>query len=176
MVDLVRSGLDQMKFALNHAYLFKKKRTAAMIGWLTFSTSFCVEQLNVFVILTSRYGIGLVANFIALQVIGQFGTYFYASLGDEPLKALMSDELMAKLVRVQHTTSKRCKPWELTDILDEKGQPRPILVRFVDRRWDNKIIFVLYRLSRAFFVIYYFYFMPLGLMILSLCLPLFWSS
>jgi hypothetical protein len=47
----------------------------------------------VFVILTNFHGINLVANFIALQIIGQFGLIFFASLGNEPLMKLMDDEV-----------------------------------------------------------------------------------
>lgn len=63
-------GLDQMKFALNHPYLFKKKKVAVFLGWTNFFVNYFVEQLNVFVILTSFHGLGLIGNFIALQVIG----------------------------------------------------------------------------------------------------------
>jgi hypothetical protein len=55
-----------MKFALNHPYMFEKKGTAIMVAWANFLITYLVEQLNVFVILTSFHGIGLVGNFVAL--------------------------------------------------------------------------------------------------------------
>jgi hypothetical protein len=125
--------------------------------------------------LTSFHGIGLVGNFIALQVIGQFGTYFYASLASDPLVGLVTDEVTSNLLVVRHTTSKRCKPHEMTDVLDEKGEPRPMLVRFRDRQCSNKCGFVMYKLCRIFYITYYYYFMPLILLFLSLNLPVRWG-
>jgi hypothetical protein len=42
-VDSVKIGLQQMKFALNHPYLFKKKKTAVLVSWLIFFANYMVE-------------------------------------------------------------------------------------------------------------------------------------
>ena len=42
-VDAVNTFLDQMKFALNHPYMFKKKKTSFLVSWLGFFVNFLVE-------------------------------------------------------------------------------------------------------------------------------------
>jgi hypothetical protein len=42
-VDPTKIGLEQMKFAINHPYLFKKKKTAILVSWLIFFANYMVE-------------------------------------------------------------------------------------------------------------------------------------
>jgi hypothetical protein len=165
-----------MKFALNHPYLFEKKKTSWLISFLGAFSNYMVEQCNVFVILTSFHGIGLVGNFIALQVIGNFGTFFYSSLGSEPLKNILSDEVAGAVFVVQHTTSKRCKDYEVSEVLDEDDNPRPLKITFGRRTCQNRVGWAIYKFMRGLYVMYYFYFMPLFLLGFSLGLPVYWGK
>ena len=66
MLGELRSGLDRMKFSVNHPYMFQNPSIAGIIGATQAFMNFMVEILNVFVILTSFDPIDILANFVVL--------------------------------------------------------------------------------------------------------------
>lgn len=75
------SGLNNMKFALNHYYRFENPWMAYLAGFLQAVSIFVIEIVNFFVILTSQSYLEVVMNFMALAIISEFDNAFYISLG-----------------------------------------------------------------------------------------------
>lgn len=72
---------------------------------------------------------------------------------------------------IKHTTSKKCDVTELTDEKDDEGQFRPVKIDFKARSIDNKILFLLYKVLRIFYVSCFFYFVPFTAIIISTLMP-----
>ena len=130
--------------------------------------NFMVEILNVFVICTSFDPITILANFVILQVISQFDNYMYESLGGEPFKKLLSDDIANNILIVHHTTSKRCSEEEISTLRDDNDVPRPLRITWGSRNFSNKIMYFFYKMSRLFFVVIYFYFVPMSVFYFSI--------
>lgn len=65
-------------------------------------------------------------NFVALTVIAEFDDYVYESLRSEGLSLLIEDNISKKLFKVQHTTSKLCPVEDLSEVIDNDGNYRPL--------------------------------------------------
>lgn len=75
------ASLNRMKFAVNHEYMFQTPGLAFLSALLQFIVNFLIDFMTVLVMLTHHTGIGLVANFVVLQVITCFDYFSYNSLG-----------------------------------------------------------------------------------------------
>lgn len=132
-----------------------------------------VECCNIVVICVAFYPVAIVLNFIAIAVISEFDNYVYASMRNECMKKIIEErEINEEIFVKHHTTSKRCGLEELSDQKDEKGNFRPLKVTFGSRGCGNKMLYIVYKLYRIFFVSVYFYFMPFIVVLLSILLPL----
>ena len=91
----------------------------------------------------------IVLNFISLSIISEFDNFVYGSLRKEKFKELLSEENQCKILQINFTTSITCHGGEdgdLTDLFDEDtGKQLPMKIRFQDRSFMNKLLFMLYR-------------------------------
>lgn len=78
---------------------------------------FFVELMNMMVILTYFEPLNIVSNFVALSIVSEFDKMMYESSGPQTLKKLLYEEVCDKIMVIQHTTSKRCKETELSEVL-----------------------------------------------------------
>ena len=161
-----------MQYCVNHPYMFHNWYKAFAIATLQHISVQFVELLTVVYILVSDYPLSIVANFFVLTVITQFEQFIYSALGQDPFKTLLDDEVKDKVFIIQHTTSNRVLPGELSKVKDEDGNYRPLQIKFGDRTPINKLLFVFYRICRAWYVSWYFYFQPFSVFILAVMIPL----
>ncbi len=90
--------------------------------------------MNIVIILTSTDPVDIVYNFIALAVIAEFDDFVYSALRNEPMKLLIKSEVTENVLIIKHTTSKKCKEHELSDVLDDESDEfRKLKVLFSDR-------------------------------------------
>ena len=165
-----------MKYAVNNRGSFLDYRQAFLMGLLQSIFGTAVETVCLFVVLSSQTSSDVVFNFIAMAVISEFDNFVYASLRMEKLKDLTSQDNADKLLRVSYTTSSKAKTFrdggEASDQVDENGEPICVKISFWhDRSCMNKLLYLVYRLNRSFFVGIYFYFYPPLQLVLTFILP-----
>ncbi len=131
-----------------------------------------VEFVNIEIILTSLNPVDIVYNFIALAIIAEFDDFVYSSLRNESMKKLIEKEITEKVLIIRHTTSKKCKEDELSTVLNEDGEFRPLKVTFKSRDGCNKCMYIAYKVMRTFYVSVYFYFMPFTTIVLTCVIPI----
>jgi hypothetical protein len=98
------------------------------VAFLSSLTVILVEIVNIVIILTSISPVDIVYNFIALAIIAEFDDFVYASLRNESMKKLIMKEVTDRLLVIRHTTSKKCKDYEVSDVRDELGELRPLKI------------------------------------------------
>ena len=172
LIDEVCTGLDNMKFCLNHPYLFQSYKQAWLVGFLQSLITIMVEFANIEIILTSVNPVDIVYNFIALAIIAEFDDFVYASLRNECMKKLCEKECTQKVLIVRHTTSKKCQPNEVSTVRDEDGVLRPLRVEWSSREPANRGMYCCYKCMRTFYVSVYFYFMPFTTIMLTCIIPI----
>ena len=116
--------------------------------------------------------IAIVFNFIALAIIAEFDNYVFASMKSESFKELTEKSFCKKVFVIHHTSSKKCKENELSNVKDEDGVLRPLKVSISSRTFVNKFLYILYKLLRTFYVSLFFYFMPFSAIIISTLFPI----
>lgn len=171
-VDEVHAGLEMMKYSVNHPYKFNQPSVAWMSGFLQYLSCLTVEMANIGVICAANDTIDIVFNFIALAIIAEFDNYVYGSMKNESFKELTSRKFCKHVLVIHHTTSKKCREHELSDVKDEDGNFRPLGIKFKSRDTRNKIMFVTYKFFRMFYVSLFYYFLPFSVVIMSTLLPL----
>lgn len=92
LIDDVLSGLNSMKFAINHPYLFENPKIAFFASLMKNSTAFLTELLNVFYLLETEDSLDMLANFVALQVISTF-PYLMSNGVCSNIAGLQDDEI-----------------------------------------------------------------------------------
>ena len=174
LIDEVTKGLQNFKFALNHPYLFQSYTTACYVCFMHSISVILVEIVNIEIILTSIVPTDIVYNFIALAIIAEFNDFVYQSLRSESMKKLIEAEVTEKILVIRHTSSKKCKDWELSTVIDEETEmPRPLRVKWSDRECANKCLYIVYKGLRMFYTSLYFYFLPFSAIILTCIIPIF---
>lgn len=173
LIDEVSTGLDNMKFCLNHSYLFQSWKYAWLVGFLQCLIVIMVEIVNIQIILTSTNPVDIVYNFIALAIIAEFDDFVYAALRNESMKKLIEKEVTDAVLVIRHTTSKKCGDNELSTVKDQDGEFRPLRIQFKNREPINKCMYCTYKCFRTFYVSVYFYFMPFTTIILTCLIPIF---
>ena len=93
LIDEVMTGLSNMKFALNHRYVFKSWCSAWTVGFLQAIIVVSVEIVNIEIILTSTDPLNIVYNFIALAIIAEFDDFVFSALRNEPMKYLIKEDV-----------------------------------------------------------------------------------
>jgi hypothetical protein len=138
---------------------------------LQFGLIIIIELANMLLILESMTPLEVIGNFILLSILAEFDTMIYASCGSQNLKKLFYEEIRDLVLIVQHTSSSQCDGTIMTDILDEKGKPRPMKITIKQRIGVNLIYYAWYKSSKMFYVLVYYYFFPLFAIIASLKAP-----
>ena len=87
----LESGINHMKFALNHFYRFENWHIVFLSGFLQATSIFVIEFVNFIVILSSNNYIDIIQNFMALAIISEFDNAFYSALGADPKKECIED-------------------------------------------------------------------------------------
>ena len=77
-----------------------------------------------------------------------------------------------KVLIISRTSSKKCKEGELSKVEDEHGDLLPLKITFESRTCGNKCLYIMYKCWRAFFVSFYFYFLPFATILLTVLIPL----
>ena len=119
--------------------------------------------------------INIIFNFIALVVIAEFDDFVYDGLKNETFKELMSKEFIKDSTMIHHTTSKKCSDDLLTEQIDPLGNPRPTKIRFSTRKCNNKCMFSFYKVIKACFLSFYFYYLPFIAIICSSAIGFFYN-
>lgn len=86
----LKNGLMMMKFSLNHDFRFSNYKVAFLAGFLQTTILCIVELVNMLCILTASSMLDVVMNFMALAVIAEFDDTFYAALGNDDNKNILS--------------------------------------------------------------------------------------
>ena len=170
--DGVVGSLERMKYTLNHTYKFYAPVRAFFITLLEFSITIMVEICNIAIILAQTNPIDIVLNFIAIAIIAQFDEFIYAALRNEMCKLMVEAGIADEALKIHHTTSGKCGLNELSDVQDEHGNFRKLRIQFKDRGCANKMLWVIYKILRSFFVSMYFYFLPFFVVALTIVIPL----
>lgn len=174
LTDEVTNGLKMMKYACNHPYRFNLFEIAWMCGFMQMTSSLGVELSNIGVILAANDTISIVFNFIAVAIIAEFDNYVFHSMKSESFKQIIEPRFTKKALPVCHTTSKKCQSDEMSNQIDpETGELRPLKIFFNSRTMFNKVLFVIYKWMRCFYVSVFYYFLPFLTIILSTMLPTF---
>ena len=114
-------GIANMKFALNHDYLFQNYHLACLCGLLQASAVMMIELVSIQIIFSSLTPLDLVYNFVVLGIITEFDDFVCSSLRNESLKLLINPEVTDQILFIKHTTSKKCKDNELSTVETEDG-------------------------------------------------------
>lgn len=185
-VDEVHAGLMMMKFSVNHAYKFHSFSFAWLSGFLQYFGCLNVELANIGVICAANDTIDIVFNFIALAIIAEFDNYVYGSMKAESFKSLCEPEFCKEVLVISHTSSKKCKPEEKSVVPyyegeegydpNEPDKKRPLRVGIQDRIWQNKVLFIIYKICRLFYVSTFYYFLPFSVVVISTLVPLVWRA
>jgi len=130
------------------------------------------EIANVALILTATDPINCTLNFIALAIIAEFDNFVFEALRNESMKKLLEPVVCEKVLVIARTSSKKCKEGELSKVEDENGDLLPLKITFWSRTCGNKCLYLMYKCWRAFFVCFYFYFLPFATILLTCLIPL----
>lgn len=55
------------------------------------------------------------------------------------MKKLVEEDVATRILVIQHTSSKKCKEWEKSEVEDEFGDLRPLKQTWTTRSFGNKI-------------------------------------
>lgn len=172
LIDEVSSGLNFMKYSVNHPYKFNNFLIPWSVGFMQFVSAIGVETSNIGVLCCALDPINLVFNFIALAIVAEFDNYVFESLKNESIKVLVEKKFYKHVMVVNHTTSKKCGVEELSTVKDEHDEFRPLRVTFESRTLLNMVLFCLYKFLRAFYVSLFYYFLPFSAIMISTMLPI----
>jgi len=95
-----------MKFAVNHPWKFRSYKIAFFVGFAQLGMGMVVESATCLVLLFASDSIfDVLANYIIVLVIADFGGNFYKINSDERNKKKLTDERYADLTRTEVSTS-----------------------------------------------------------------------
>ena len=77
LIDEVSSGLNFMKYSVNHPYKFNHFLMPWSVGFMQFASAIGVETSNIGVLCCALDPINLVFNFIALAIVAEFDNYVF---------------------------------------------------------------------------------------------------
>ena len=118
----------------------------------------------------------MIFNFIALTILAEFDNFVYKSMKNEQFKQLTGKRFVKYATKIEHTTSKKCSETELSTEIDENGNKRPLKVTFLSRTWFNKILFIVYKILRTYYVSIFYYFLPFSTIVISTLVPIFYRN
>ena len=192
------SGMQNMKFVLNHDYRFDSVGYAFLAGLMQVFCSMLIEVVNLLTILQRNTVIDIVMNFMALAVIIDFDDFFFSALGKNFIKKIITDQQedesnYKQLYMITKTTSKEARgrveyipEHELTtdkDVtlplvknekngkIEVKRKHNSIFVEKWNQKKSVRFYRIIYRLFRIVFVTIWFYFFPFATFLGSYMLP-----
>jgi hypothetical protein len=168
----LESGINHMKFALNHFYRFDSWVIAFLAGFLQAVSIFVIEYVNFVVILTSNNYTDIVQNFMSLAIVSEFDNAFYAALGPDPKKECIEDVEFRDLYRITLTSSRNaCYENEKnflnddTVLKDEDGKPAAMMPKYIGVNYivygfTRRLLRCVYKIFRVLQISVWFYFLP----------------
>ena len=84
---------------------------------------------------------------------------------------MVETKFTEKVLVISHTSSRKCKEHELSEIRDENDKKRPLLVKYHERTRIMKFYYVVYKILRTIYVSIYFYFLPIFAMVITSYIP-----
>ena len=78
----------------------------------------------------------------------------------------------SRKISINERISINIKENELSDVKDENGDLRPLKVSISSRTFVNKLLYIVYKLLRTFYVSLFYYFMPFSAIIISTLFPI----
>ena len=97
---------------------------------MQFTATILIEITNMIVLCGVNDAINIIFNFTAIAVIAEFDNFVFESLKNESFKELLEEEFQEKVLLIKHTSSKKCKFGELSDVQDENGDCRQLKIAF----------------------------------------------
>ena len=88
----LKSGLTNIKYAVNHSWKFERLNTAIFSALLQFFVHLVILIITFVVLMASNSPKEIVLNFFILVIIARFDDFFYSSFADSTLKGLISGE------------------------------------------------------------------------------------
>ena len=193
------NGMRMMKYTVNHWWKFKYHRVAFLTGFLQMLAMVCITLVNYLVITISNNVIDIAKDFTALMIIADFDDIF-GEAGVKGSKAsdivggdyedlfkvetttshkaaglrnrqMEDDEVYNKMVKDADKTRKKGVRYPDFTCYPRK-RPKNIYIKWEDRHWENKCLYMIYRIWRLFHVSCWFYFFPFTILIFTYCWPL----
>jgi hypothetical protein len=115
LIDEISHGMMMMKFVCNHQYKFKLYWVAWICGFCQAMSCLLVEIANIGVLNGANDTIDIVFNFIALAIITDFDNLVFSSMKGEVFRELITEDFTSDVLRISHTTSKKCSLFEKSD-------------------------------------------------------------
>ena len=103
----LKTGMNMMKFALNHEFMFTNYKAAFFCGFVKAISIILVEFVNLLLILCNDSIVEIVLNFVALTIIAEFDDYYFSSLREDEYKAMLLAHNYKCLLKIRFTTSQR---------------------------------------------------------------------
>jgi len=160
-----------MKFALNHPWKFYSYRKAVLAGFLNIVVTVTVEVTIFYILFFGSEAIfDVLANYAIVLVIVDFDSNFYSIEGAHRLKSLANDEKYEDIWKVEVTTSSAAKDEVAGNRLavekilpanEAHKRPDYIYMSFWWRSFDNKILYLGYRLLILVNNSVWYYFAPI---------------
>jgi hypothetical protein len=181
----IESGLDRMKFSMNHYHRFDNAWIAFLAGFLQATSIIVVEIVNFVVILTTENIMEVVMNFMACAVIAVFDNAFYSALGPSEFKKLVEDPGFEDLYKITRTSSRNARrrpvgaasPGPLNPIDDDtilktdQKKVQDICVVFSELGPVRKLLKLVYKGFRVLYISVWFYFLPFLALLGSYVVP-----
>jgi hypothetical protein len=123
------------------------------------------------VLITTSDTLSIIGNFVSLVIIATFDEMIFQSMKNESFRILVSEEFTSKVFVIKHTTSKKSKITEQSDVHDDEGRLRPLKVTWASRTCCNKCMYTCYKVLRNFYVSVYFYYLPFIAMMVCFIMP-----
>jgi len=119
-ISELTSGLDKMKFCINHRYKFERPVLAFSSGLAQALIMMALILINYYVIMAAESVMDVIMNFLALMVISEIDDQFYEMLGGNDISSEIlenENDVYDELIKIEVTSSNRALPTEeFTDI------------------------------------------------------------
>ena len=113
-----KQGLDMMKFANNHPWLFRNWSQAYLIGFMQYIVVMVVEIVNLVILTTNNSVMEIIMNFLALVILAEFDEYFLTTVENEVFETAIQDGDDAKIPVFGKQKNGKKKVKELADIIE----------------------------------------------------------
>ena len=176
LTDYIALGLEMMKYAVNHPWKFHDVHTAFGSAASFCLINFVVEALNFNYLMQADNVLHCLWYFLGVAAVRSLGSYIYVTIRNSKEKDHITDPRYLRIFTIQTTTSTsacaKIPAHELAkdgicpdEALDE--YPAYIRISFWERSCLIKFYYLIYRVMKAGYVTIWYYFAPLGAILLS---------